>query len=48
LVSIIREILGDYFKVELGKDRRVGFSLKKKLKGLFKQGYLRDFTTGKL
>jgi hypothetical protein len=45
LFSIVREILGDYLKLELGKNRRVWFSLKKELKGLFQQGLLGDFTT---
>ena len=48
LLSIVREILGDYLKLKLGKNRRVGFSLKKELKGLFQQALLRDFTTCKL
>jgi hypothetical protein len=48
LFSIIREILGDYLKLKLGKNRRVGFSLKKELKGLFQQGLFGDFTTCEL
>ncbi len=40
--------MGDYFKLELGKNRRVGFSLKQELKGLFQQDFLIDFTTCKL
>jgi hypothetical protein len=37
--------LGDYFKLELGKNSGVWCSLKKELKGFFKQSLFGDFTT---
>ena len=48
LFSIIWKILGDYLKLKIGKNRRVGFSLKQELKWFFQQGLLGDLTTCKL
>ena len=45
LFSIIWKILGDYLKLKIGKNRRVGFSPKQELKWSFQQGLLGDFTT---